>query len=308
MKKSLIVLSVFVAACGGGSSAAIVDGKSVSSTDVEAYLPDTDGTVETVAFRNMLQFLVIEEIILGSAEKEFGITADDAPIEEKLDLIKAQVGAADDVAFYETAAGAGFSAEGVRALARQQVIRDAVAAKLLETAEPIGDDELRAVYDENLYRFIEEACVSHILLAGEAEAIAAKTRIEDGDDFGVVATELSTDPSAATNSGDLGCGPLDRYVPEFANAALTATIGEVTDPVESQFGFHLILVSKRSELTPFEDAKGGIIAQLEEGRSSTIFDEWLITKLSEAVVTVDARYGSWSTDPSPQILPPTTVP
>ena len=92
------------------------------------------------------------------------------------------------------------------------------------------------------------ACVRHILVPTEEEANDALSRIEGGEAFADVAAEVSTDGTAA-GGGDLGCEALGVYVPEFAEAAFNAEIGQVTAPVESQFGLHLILVESVEEPT-----------------------------------------------------------
>ena len=83
-------------------------------------------------------------------------------------------------------------------------------------------EQQRAAYDEQRTG-LTEACVSHILRETEDEALASKERVDAGEDFGTVATEESTDPSAATNAGDLGCSSLAQYDPAFAEGVMAAT-------------------------------------------------------------------------------------
>lgn len=309
LKKLLILALLLVSACGGfGSPAATVDGTDITVAQVEANAAGVDGAINADAFRAMLRVLVVGEIADAAALAEFQVEPTEEQITAKLAEIKVSVGAADDEAFYQIAADAGFSEEGALTVSRQQVVRDLVTARLLEEAEPLTDAEIEATYQEQLYSFIEEACVSHILVESEDEALAAKARLDGGEDFATVATELSTDPSAATNSGDLGCNALGGYVPEFASAAAGAEIGTVTEPVQSQFGFHLILVESRTDPTPFADVRQQLAAQLDQQRAGSIFEEWLVTVVEAATVEIDPEYGSWSTDPEPIIVPPTTVP
>jgi parvulin-like peptidyl-prolyl isomerase len=309
LKKLLILALILVSACGGlGSSAATVDGADITVAQVEANAAGVDGAINAEDFRLMLRVLVVGQIAEAAARSEFQIEPSEEQITAKLAEIKASTGAADDEAFYQIAADAGFSEEGAVTVSRQQVVRDLVTARLVEDAAPLTDADIEAVYQEQLYRFIEEACVSHILVEKEEEALAAKARLDSGEDFATVASEVSTDPSAATNSGDLGCNPLGGYVPEFASAAATAEIGKVTEPVQSQFGFHLILVESRTDPTPLADVREQLAAQLEEQRAGSLFEEWLVRVVEAAQVEVDPEYGSWSTDPQPEIVAPATVP
>lgn len=117
-------------------------------------------------------------------------------------------------------------------------------------------------------------CVSHILLDTEAEAEAALERLADGEDFAEVAMELSTGPSGP-NGGDLGCAPSSNYVVPFAEAVDGAELGANIGPVETEFGFHVIVVD-RYEI---------------DGR--TVAADRLRTRLAEATIEVDERLGSW---------------
>jgi peptidyl-prolyl cis-trans isomerase C len=102
---------------------------------------------------------------------------------------------------------------------------------------------------------VEEIHARHILLPTEDEAKAALERVKKGEDFAKVATELSKDP--AGDGGDLGWFTKDRMVPEFADAAFKLQPGQISDPVKSQFGWHVIKVEERRMRTfpPFEELK-----------------------------------------------------
>ena len=95
----------------------------------------------------------------------------------------------------------------------------------------------------------------HILLPTEDEAKKALARVKGGEDFAKVATELSKDPSA--NGGDLGWFTKDRMVPEFSEAAFKLKEGEISEPVKTQFGWHIIKVEgvRTKSFPPFEQVK-----------------------------------------------------
>jgi peptidyl-prolyl cis-trans isomerase C len=95
----------------------------------------------------------------------------------------------------------------------------------------------------------------HILLPDEASAKAALARVRAGEDFAKVATELSKDPGG--EGGDLGWFTKDRMVPEFAEAAFKLEPGQISEPVKSQFGWHIIKVEEKriKSFPPFEQVK-----------------------------------------------------
>src|SRR6202789_709261 len=101
----------------------------------------------------------------------------------------------------------------------------------------------------------QEIHARHILLPTEDEAKKALARVKGGEDFAKVATELSKDP--AGDGGDLGWFTKDRMVPEFADPAFKLEPGQVSDPVKSQFGWHIIKVEGKRMKTfpPFEQVK-----------------------------------------------------
>ena len=95
----------------------------------------------------------------------------------------------------------------------------------------------------------EYLCSSHILVDTAAEAEEIVTLLDEGADFATLAIERSGDGSAAIG-GDLGCGPTIGYVSEFSDGAREAGSGNISSPVRSQFGWHVISVRTIGELTP----------------------------------------------------------
>ena len=133
-------------------------------------------------------------------------------------------------------------------------------------ADPIAEEDLRAAYDESIAA-IEPAVeynAAHILVASEDEAKAIAARVEAGEAFADLASEASLDPGSGPQGGDLGWFALGQMVPEFEQAVVEAEPGTVTAPVESQFGWHLILVNETRDVPPpaFEDVRGDIEAAL----------------------------------------------
>lgn len=302
----LVVLGLLVAACGGaGAVVARVDEARITLSELEALartpsVPVTAGAAGGVSLVGLLQDVIIDTVVIREASDAFGITATEEEIDARAAEIQAGVeGNGQD--FQALLEAQNISEERVRRIARQGVVADKVRDRLVADAGPVTDDEIAEAYAAQELS-LTEACLSHILVASEEEAVAAKARIDGGEDFATVASEVSTDPSAQENSGDLGCGPLSPYVPEFGQGALAATIGTVTDPVRSQFGYHLILVSSR-ETQAIDEVRDQLVAGLESERASELLRNWLLAALGEAEIEIEPEYGEWSADP-PQVLPP----
>ena len=197
----------------------------------------------------------------------------------------------------------------------------AVQAKLSEVE--VDDEAIRAYYDENPDQFIE-TCVRHILFAvvgdnGQvateqteaqsadllAQANAAKARLDAGEDFAALAAELSKDQSNAADGGNLDCGPTGRFVPEFETAMEALQPGQVSPPVQTQFGQHLIKVDSR-DAKAFEDVAEEIRDRLL-GEASQGFGTFLSGAITDADIEVNPRFGTFSKDlQSPGVVGPTT--
>lgn len=117
----------------------------------------------------------------------------------------------------------------------------------------------RKLYDETVkdMKAEEEVHARHILVEDEAQATTAAARVKGGEDFAKVAAELSKDPGSKTDGGDLGFFAKERMVAPFAEAAFRMKPGEISDPVKSQFGWHVIQVlERRTKPVPsFEDMR-----------------------------------------------------
>lgn len=148
--------------------------------------------------------------------------------------------------------------------AADRVLTEAYLTRLIDNA--VTDEALKAAYDDFKASFTpeEEVRARHILVASEDEAKAVKAELDKGGDFAKIAADKSTDPGAA-NGGDLGFFTADRMVKPFADAAFAMKPGEISDPVQSQFGWHVIkLEERRKQPVPsFEDKKQELEVQLQ---------------------------------------------
>ncbi|MDQ2632960.1 MAG: peptidylprolyl isomerase, partial [Pseudomonadota bacterium] len=122
----------------------------------------------------------------------------------------------------------------------------------------ITDEEVRARYDKQMADTppVNEVKARHILVKTREEAEAIIKELDGGADFQELANEHTTDPSGKTSGGDLGYFAPGQMVPEFEKAAFALNVGEHTkEPVQSQFGWHIILVEdKRAQQPPAFDA------------------------------------------------------
>ena len=158
-------------------------------------------------------------------------------------------------------------------LAMEALLTDVAAKAATDEAEHKAYDEAAKAQPP-----VPEVHARHILLPTEEEAKAALARVKKGEDFAKVATELSKDPGG--EGGDLGWFTKDKMVPEFADAAFKMEPGQVSDPVKSQFGWHIIKVEEKRMKTfpPFEQVKDQAARYVVQKAQSD-----LIVKLHEGV-------------------------
>ncbi|MGJ8610821.1 MAG: peptidylprolyl isomerase [Octadecabacter sp.] len=135
------------------------------------------------------------------------------------------------------------------------------------TGQPVNEDDLQAAYDAR-FADVEPATefnASHILVATEEEAIEVKALLDDGADFAETAQERSTGPSGP-NGGELGWFGPGMMVPEFEDAVLTLDAGEVSEPVQTQFGWHVVTLNETREtpLPTLDELRGELTTEVQQ--------------------------------------------
>jgi len=308
MKKllSLVALGAMVlAACGGGSGAvaATVDGQDVTVGQVEALIESDGATIPKDQFAQFLGFQIQWHVINDAADADYGITVTDEEVAAEADRIVEEA-AVEGQARDEFLAERGVTEDFLTNIARQGLIDSRIREILREDAPEPTEEDLEAQLNAAKAP-LTNACVSHILVATEEEANDVLDRLEAGEEFGEVAMELSTDTGSAENNGILPCGTLETYVEPFRDAALIAPIGEVYEtPVESQFGWHVVMVTDRQDAPEADLPSDDQLADMV--RDAAILSElqaWFIGAVEEAEVTVEETYGTWQANP-PQVVPP----
>jgi hypothetical protein len=180
----------------------------------------------------------------------------------------------------------------------------AVAVRSAVSGIDLSDASLREYYDAHQGDFTLN-CVAHILVKTKPEADAALARIKGGEDFAAVAKSVSIDTGSGAKGGDLGCNPKGVFVPEFDKVASELPVGQLSDPVQSQYGWHIIVVRDR-KVQPFDAAKDQVRAAVN-AEAQGAFSKFLQQAASTARVTVDQRYGTFGVAAAgqpPEVVPP----
>ncbi len=144
------------------------------------------------------------------------------------------------------------------------------------TSDVVTDEAVQAAYDAQFAEFEgeDEFDASHILVESEDEAKALKAQLDDGADFAEMAREHSTGPSGP-NGGALGWFGKGQMVPEFENAVLGLEKGEISDPVQTQFGWHLVILNdkRKSEAPALEAVRDELAQTIQQEAIQAHIDE-----------------------------------
>lgn len=282
----LIIAALTLAACGsgggGGGVAATVNGEDITVEQVEALITGDGEEIPKADFAGALGFLVQQQIVSDAAEADLDIVIPEEEVTAEATALFEE--SANGQTREEFLDAQGITEELLQQFAHSQLLVKEITETLQADLEQPTQEEIAGLY-----------CSSHILVATEQEANDVLSRIEAGEDFAALATELSTDTTSGAQGGDLGCETPDVYDPAFAEALTTAEVDVPTDPVESEFGFHVILV---------RDDEEAAIETLTATAANEAANTWFTEQFEAAEVTVDETYGTWQATPQPQVVPP----
>ncbi len=260
-------------------------GESVWDTEVK------EGVTYKDEFKNIiLDQMVDMEAVYQEADKK-GLIPTDKEVEEGVKLLKEEID--KDAEFKKELEESGINDEFLKTQQKMDLTLLKFAEDFNKNTK-ISDEEMKKYYEEHKDEFYrDELKASHILIStiddegnplsdkdkekAKKEAEEVLKKIEEGTDFAELAKEYSDDTASAVQGGELDYFTKGDMVPEFEEAAYALKEGEVSEIVESQFGYHIIkLYEKIDEQTPYEDVKEKIKATLLEGKYVE-----LITKISE---------------------------
>jgi len=290
---------VLLVACDAGSTAATIGGTELTHERLEGevamfrFLAGLSGapcgtpvegeSEESACVRFALTNVIQEEVVSSYADGR-DVAVDDAEVQDAIAQLEQNLGGPAEL-------DARLEADGVtrgqlEALASRLILFADVQQLVVE--ELLDDEALREAYEQQLGQFTTVE-VSHILVPTrrEAERIAARAT---ADNFDRLARQLSQDPGSAQNGGNLGAYSesqfLQQFDPGFVAGALALEPGGISGPVQTQFGWHVILLVRR-DVAAFEDVRDQLVAQ----QGGVVFAGWLRERYGQLDIEVNPRYG-----------------
>lgn len=212
-----------------------------------------------------------------------GLRPEPAAVQDAIARLEASQGG---VSLDAQLAAAGIDRADLESLAERLLLFNAVQQAVAD--ERLDDEALRATYEEQLGTFTTVE-VAHILVADRASAERIAAEATPGT-FAKIARRESIDPGSAPNGGSLGSYSEDSFRasfdPTFAEAALALEPGEISAPVQTPFGWHVIELVRR-DVAPFEEIRD----QLRASQAGAVFDAWLRERAAAVGVEVNPRFG-----------------
>jgi len=266
---------------------AVVNGTDISQTDFDkevgryeqqmAMMGQTPNPQQLAEIKDkVLNGLIDRELLYQESQKE-GLKASKSEVDERISALKQRFPSEEE--FKKTIEKLGLNEAGLRSQFEKELAIKALLDKKFAGKVTVTDQEMKKFYDENpdYFKTPERVRASHILVkvepnASEADKAKARQKIEDiqkkvkkGDDFAALAKQYSDCPSSA-KGGDLDYFQRGQMVGPFQDAAFAMNVGEVSDIVETQFGYHLIKVTdkKPAGTVSFEESKDKIKSYLEQ--------------------------------------------
>ncbi len=238
----------------------------------------------------VIEGLIMEKLLVGEAEERnltISQEKQDEIFNRQIEYILTQQGMTEEQ-LVEALKGEGFdSLEAYKEAFLQSNEKQFLLGELQNAIlDPLTVDiqDVEAYYNENIeqYNYEAEIRASHILLETEEKALEVLDKINNGADFAELAREYSTGPSGE-KGGDLGFfGQNSNMDKDFKDAAFALELNKVSEPIKTQFGYHLIKVTEMKEAgtTTFEEAKDTINEQLLSAKKQEKWNEF-VTELRE---------------------------
>ncbi|MCP3761598.1 peptidylprolyl isomerase [Domibacillus sp. A3M-37] len=276
MKKWALPLSLaagvlVLSGCGNSEGNVIATSKAGDVTDMELYaeMKDKYGPQMEQALQELMQKKVLSD--------KYEVT--DEELDKEVKTAKEQLGDQYEMFLSQY----GLDEDGFKEFLKLELLREKAALADVK----VTDAEVQEYYDA----WQPDINVSHILVADEAKAKEVKQKLADGGDFAALAKEYSTDPGSAENGGSLGWidnAGRAQFVPEFTEALGTLKVNEISEPIKSDYGYHIIKITDQKEKGSFKDLKDQMTEELKQSKvDATASQEKLDEEMKAADVKVE---------------------
>jgi peptidyl-prolyl cis-trans isomerase C len=305
-----LALAVAAAGCGGdggedgtdievpADAIAVVGDKEISKAEYDRLLASAEktyeareqefpaaGTPEFAQLRNAIVRSLVEQAQFEIAAEELNVTVTDADVDKRLAELKEQFFQGDEQKYKDELEAQGLTEEQVKSDLRTRLLSEKVFEKVTNEVE-ITDEDVQKYYDDNAAQFETPASreVRHILVKSKARADELHAQLEDGADFAKLARQYSTDPASKKDGGKFTAQQGATVAP-FDKVAFDLDTGELSEPVKTQFGWHII-----EAVGDIEEKSTQDLSEVEEQIRSTLLEEKKNTRINEWIEELRARF------------------
>ena len=274
-----VALPTALAAMLAGCSGDKVENEVLATVgDTEIFYTDLADQLIDLQGKDTLETMITNEIVKQEAEKA-DVKVSDEDIDAEYENYISYYGGEES--FNSMLQMYGMSADDVRKDIETSLLTEKVIASTIE----VKDDELKTYFEENAanYETSAEVAAKHILVETEEEAKKVLARLDAGEKWDDLAAEVSTDTSNKDKGGDLGFFGDGVMVEAFQTAAFAQEVGTISEPVQTDYGFHIINVYDKKEATPavFEDVKDKVKDDYVYAKVSEQYATWMEEKKEE---------------------------
>ena len=304
-----LVLGVAATGCGGddddassgdvpSTAIAVVGDREIPKTEYDRLLAQAQatyeareqefpeaGTPEFAQLRNALVRSLVEQAQFEIAAEELDVTVTDEELDKRLDELKQQFFNGDEQKYQDELEKQGLTEEQVLKDLRTRMLSEKIFEKVTSEVE-VTDADIQAYYDENKSQFAQPASreVRHILVKTKAKADDIHQQLENGADFAQLAKQFSTDP-ASKNEGGKFTAQKGATVAPFDKVAFELKTGELSEPVKTQFGWHII-----EAVGDIEEATTQPLSEVRESISTTLLEEKKNARINEWIEELQDRF------------------
>ncbi|MDZ7838968.1 MAG: peptidylprolyl isomerase [Actinomycetota bacterium] len=295
----LLIFFLTLTISGCSKAAATVNGEKINDSDIDAYFnffksQDTEGvleqdqaTIDNVQ-SNILDSLIVIKLLKQYAQKE-GISVSQKELDTRYQEMIETYGSREE--FEQALESMTVDEDFLRNEMENQILRTKIF-DMVTTGIEVSEEEARDFYEQNkqdLFLVPEKIEVSHILARFELEEGQTEVteeakqsamdkiefvqqKLEEGRSFEEVAIEYSDDTASAENKGELGYISRGEMLEEFENAAFALQIGEVSDIVETVYGYHILKVTDKQDeyIKEYDEVRETVITYLENEKECSL--------------------------------------
>lgn len=238
---------------------AIVDGEKISKDDYKSELSFYASMLASQQqLKNSIVTMMVQDKLIANDIKKNDIKVDDKEVEDALMQSVQNFGGQEN--FDKTLDDYNMELDKFKETLKKDLMYKK-HREWFDENNKVTDDEIKKYFEDNKDEFAK-VDASHILVEDEQTANDIKSRLDNGEDFASLAKEYSKDTASAQNGGALGAFAKGQMVKEFEDAAFSMKEGEISAPVKSQFGYHIIKVNSIKDA--FEDSKEEITKKIKD--------------------------------------------